>query len=91
MAVKEVIDSNIQTRGYKPRIGVELIDKSLLADPERHHGDNTPSEGLQGRVFSMQYGLRTVYWAAGSSQEAKASFLSREAPGKPCAAPVTAQ
>jgi hypothetical protein len=69
---------------------MELMDDSLLPNPERHNGDNIPSEDLQGRVFSMQYGLRTVSWAAGSSQEAKASFFSWQAPVKPCAVPVKA-
>jgi hypothetical protein len=82
MIVKEVIGFSIYVRGYKPRLGVALSDKPLLADPKHRHGGDQPSEDPQGLVFSVQYGLRTVYWAAGSSHEAKASFSPGEAPVK---------
>ena len=58
-------------RGYHPRIAVMSYAEApvdLRGRPERHPA----SEGSFGRVFSVQYGLKTAYWAAATTQEAKA-------------------
>ena len=58
-------------RGYSPCIAVISNEKApapLRGRLERHFA----FEGLFGRVFSVQYGLKTAYWAAATSQEAKA-------------------
>lgn len=63
-------------RGYKPRIGVASVDHSLVSLLS-HFKDDAATEQTEGRVFSVQYGLNTVYWAADNSHDAKASgYLS---------------
>ena len=61
-------------RGYKPRIGVQHVDTSLIALPEARAGNAAP-EQPHGRVFSVQYGSRMVYWAADTSTEAKVTMI----------------
>ena len=58
-------------RGYKPRIAVTGHDRGPAAFSGRMELHSAP-EGTSGRVFSLQYGLNTAYWAAATSQEAKA-------------------
>lgn len=62
-------------KGYKPRIGVQHVDASLIALPEARAGNALPQQP-QGRLFSVQYGSRTVYWAADTSREAKVTTTS---------------
>ena len=59
-------------RGYQPCIGVQHIDEIMVALQASRAG-KTMSGQPPGRAFSVQYGARTVYWAARTSQEAKVS------------------
>lgn len=59
-------------KGYRPNIGVALNDEPPVTLSGRH-ADHAAAKKTRASVFSVQYGLKTAYWAAANAQEAKAS------------------
>ncbi|CAK0734664.1 hypothetical protein CVIRNUC_000464 [Coccomyxa viridis] len=57
-------------RGYTPRIAVMSSDEAMAVLPGRMERHSALGDSF-GMIFSMQYGSKTAYWAAASSQEAK--------------------
>ena len=57
-------------RGYQPRSGVQHLDTIMAPLTDAKLGKAVPNQPL-GRVFSVQYGAKTEYWAACTLQEAQ--------------------
>ena len=61
-------------RGYTPRIAVMRSDEAMAVLPGRMERHSALGDSF-GMIFSMQYGSKTAFWAAASSQEAKACCI----------------